>query len=90
MKSFIQVVSVAAMLAVPVMAFAQSKASANNATTQTATATAYGGEADGASVLEGPHALRSLDRAVHRVGSKTRSSIRTDANDGMEPIYFGS
>jgi quercetin dioxygenase-like cupin family protein len=36
------------------------------------------------------HPLRAIDGAVHRVDNKIRSSIRPDANDGMEPVYFGS
>jgi hypothetical protein len=85
MKSLIQVVVVAAVLAVPAVSFAQS-----NAPQQDATASSYGGVADGSSASGSHHPLRAIDRFAHRVDNKVRSSVRPDANDGMEPIYFGS
>ncbi|WP_086380560.1 DUF4148 domain-containing protein [Caballeronia sordidicola] len=54
------------------------------------TATGFGGVADGTSASGTHHSLRSFDRAVVRVDHKVRGSIRPDANDGMQPIYFGS
>ena len=57
---------------------------------QNATASSYGGVADGTSASGFHHPLRAIDGAVHRVDNKIRSSIRPDANDGMEPVYFGS
>jgi hypothetical protein len=54
------------------------------------TATGFGGVADGTSASGTHHSLRSFDRAVARVDHKVRGSIRPDANDGMQPIYFGS
>jgi hypothetical protein len=85
MKSLIQAIVVAAVLAVPAVSFAQSSAPLQNAT-----ASSYGSVADGTSASGSHHPLRSIDRVVHRVDSKIRSSIRPDANDGMEPVYFGS
>ena len=85
MKSLIQAVVVAAVLAVPAVSFAQS-----NAPLQNASASSYGGAADGTSASGSHHPLRSFDRVVHRLDNKIRSSIRPDANDGMEPVYFGS
>ncbi|SOE57748.1 hypothetical protein SAMN05414139_01269 [Burkholderia sp. D7] len=85
MKSLIQAVVVAAVLAVPAVSFAQS-----NTPQQDVTASSYGGVADGTSASGAHRALRSFDRVVHRVDNKIRSSIRPDANDGMEPVYFGS
>jgi hypothetical protein len=85
MKSLIQAVVVAAVLAVPAVSFAQS-----NAPLQNASASSYGGVADGTSASSSHHPLRSFDRVVHRLDNKIRSSIRPDANDGMQPVYFGS
>ncbi len=85
MKSLIQAVVVAAVLAVPAVSFAQS-----NAPQQNATASSYGGVADGTSASGSHHPLRAIDRVAHRVDNTIRSSIRPDANDGMEPVYFGS
>jgi len=85
MKSLIEAVVVAAVLAVPAISFAQSTAPQQNAT-----ASSYGGVADGTSASGFHHPLRAIDGAVHRVDNKIRSSIRPDANDGMEPVYFGS
>jgi hypothetical protein len=85
MKSLIQAVVVAAVLAVPAVSFAQS-----SAPQQDAAASSYGGAPDGTSATGSHRALHSIDQVVHRVDNKIRSSIRPDANDGMEPIYFGS
>ena len=85
MKSLIQAVVVAAVLAVPAVSFAQS-----NAPLQNASASSYGGVAESTSASGSHPPLRSLDRVVHRVDNKIRSSIRPDANDGMESVYFGS
>jgi hypothetical protein len=85
MKSLIQAVVVATVLAVPAVSFAQS-----NAPLQNATASSYGGVADGTSASGSHHPLRSIDRVVHRVDNKILSSIRPDANDGMKPVDFGS
>jgi hypothetical protein len=85
MKSLIQAVVVAAVLAVPAVSFAQS-----NAPLQNASVSSYGGVAEGTSASGSHHPLRAIDRVVHRVDNKIRSSIRPDANDGMEPVYFGS
>ena len=85
MKSLIQAVVVAAVLAVPAVSFAQSNAPQQNATTSS-----YGGVADGSSASGSHHPLRAIDHAVQRVDNKIRSSIRPDANDGMESVYFGS
>jgi len=85
MRSFIQAIAVAAVLVVPAVSFAQS-----NAPLQNATASSYGGVADATSASGSHHPLRAMDRVVHRVDNKIRSSIRPDANDGMEPVYFGS
>jgi len=85
MKSLIQAVVVAAVLAVPAVSFAQSNAPLQNAGTSS-----YGGVADSTSESGSHHSLRSFDRVIHRVDNKIRSSIRPDANDGMEPVYFGS
>jgi hypothetical protein len=90
MKSFIQAIAVAAVLAVPAVSFAQSNVSENSGAAQTASAPSYGGVADGTSVSGSGHPFRSFDRAVHRVDNKIRASIRPDANDGMKPVYFGS
>jgi hypothetical protein len=73
------------VLAVPAVSFAQS-----NAPQQSATASSYGGVADGTSASGSHHPLRAMDRVVHRVNNDIRSSVRPDANDGMKPIYFGS
>lgn len=85
MKLLIHAIVVAAVLAVPAVSFAQS-----NAPLQNATASSYGGVADSTSALGSHHPLRSIDRVVHRLDNKIRSSIRPDGNDGMEPVYFGS
>jgi hypothetical protein len=90
MKSLIQAVVVAAVLAVPAVSFAQSNAPLTSGAVQSATAPSYGGVADGTSASGSQHPLRSIDRVVHRLDNKIRSSIRPDANDGMEPVYFGS
>jgi len=85
MKSLIQAVAVAAVIAVPAVSFAQS-----NAALQNASASSYGGVAEGTSASDSHHPLQSIDRVVHRVDNRVRSSIRSDANDGMESVYFGS
>ena len=90
MKSLIQAIAVAAVLAVPAVSFAQSNAPATSVAVQNATAPGYGGVADGTSASGSHHPLRSVERVVHRIDHGIRSSIRPDANDGMEPIYFGS
>ncbi len=90
MKSLIQAIAVAAVLAVPAVSFAQSNAPATSVAVQNATAPGYGGVADGTSASGSHHPLRSMERVVHRIDHGIRSSIRPDANDGMEPIYFGS
>jgi hypothetical protein len=90
MKSLIQAVAVAAVLAVPAISFAQSNPQVTSGSTQVAAAPGYGGVADGTSASGSHHALQSFDRAVHRVDNKIRASIRPDANDGMKPVYFGS
>jgi hypothetical protein len=89
MKSFIQAIAVAAVLAVPAVSFAQSNVSDTGAA-QTATAPSYGGVADGSSASGSHHAFQTLDHKLHRVDQAIKSSIRPDANDGMKPIYFGS
>ena len=90
MKSLIQAVVVAAVLAVPAVSFAQSNAPLSSGAVQNASASSYGGVADGTSASSSHHPLGSFDRVVHRVDNKIRSSIRPDANDGMQPVYFGS
>ena len=90
MKSFIQAIAVAAVLAVPAVSFAQSNVPDNGGAAQTTTAPSYGGVADGTSGSGAHHPLQSLDRKLHRVDQAIKSSIRPDANDGMQPIYFGS
>ena len=90
MKSLIQAIAVAAVLAVPAVSFAQSNAPVTSVAAQNATAPGYGGVADGTSASGSHHPLRSVERVVHRIDHGIRASIRPDANDGMEPIYFGS
>jgi hypothetical protein len=53
-------------------------------------ATGFGGVADGSSAASTHHPLRSFDHAVARVDHKVRASIRPDANDGLQSVYFGS
>jgi|HubBroStandDraft_5_1064220.scaffolds.fasta_scaffold75914_1 hypothetical protein len=90
MKSFIQAIAVAAVLAVPAVSFAQSNVADNGGAAQTATAPSYGGVADGTSATGAHHPFQSLDHKLHRVDQAIKSSIRPDPNDGMKPIYFGS
>jgi hypothetical protein len=90
MKSLIQAIAVAAVLAVPAASFAQSNVQDTNSAAQVTAASSYGGIADGSTASGSHHPLRSFDRAVHRVDNKIRASIRPDANDGMKPVYFGS
>jgi hypothetical protein len=90
MKSFIQAIVVSAVLAVPAVSFAQSNASVSSGAVQGATASSYGGVADGTSASGSHHPLRSMDRVFHRMDHAVRSSVRPDANDGMQPVYFGS
>jgi hypothetical protein len=88
MKSLIQAIAVAAVLAVPAVSFAQSPLSSG--AVENATAPSYGGVADGTSASGSHHPLRSMDRVLHRTEHAIRSSIRPDDNDGMQPVYFGS
>ena len=90
MKSFIQAIAVAAVLAVPAVSFAQSSAPVTSAALQNGTASSFGGAADGASASGSHHPLRSLDHSIHSMGYAIRSSIRPDPNGGMKPTYFGS
>ncbi len=94
MKSLIQAIAVAAVLAVPAVSFAQSNAptsvAVQNASAPGATAPSYGGVTDGTSASGSHRPLRSMERVIHRIDHGIRSSIRPDPNDGMEPIYFGS
>ncbi|WP_375508980.1 DUF4148 domain-containing protein [uncultured Caballeronia sp.] len=53
-------------------------------------ASGFGGVADGASASGSHHSLRAVEGDVARVGHKIGSSVRPDANDGMQPVYFGS
>ena len=57
MKSFIQAIAVAAVLAVPAVSFAQSNVPDNGGAAQTATAPSYGGVADGTSGSGAHHPL---------------------------------
>jgi hypothetical protein len=90
MKSLIQAVAVAAVLAVPAVSFAQSNAPATNAAVQNAASSGYGGVVDDTSTSGSHHPLRALDNSIHSMGRAIRSSIRPDPNDGMKPTYFGS
>lgn len=36
------------------------------------------------------HSLRAFDGDVARLSHKIRWSVRSDAHDGMKPVYFGS
>jgi hypothetical protein len=90
MKSLLQAVAVAAVLAVPAVSFAQSNAPVTALASQNDASSSYGGSADGSSGSGSHRALRSLDRSVHSFDHAIRSSIRPDPNNGMEPIYFGS
>jgi hypothetical protein len=90
MKSLIQALVVSAVLAVPAVSFAQSNAPVSSGAEQSLATSSYGGAADGTSASSSHHPLRSVDRALHRVDHAIRSSVRPDANDGMQPIYFGS
>ena len=90
MKSLIQAIAVAAVLAVPAVSFAQSNAPVTNAAAQNSVASGYGGVADGTSASGSHHPLRALDHSIHSVGHAIRASIRPDPNDGMKPIYFGA
>jgi hypothetical protein len=90
MKSLIQAIVVSAVLAVPAVSFAQSNAPVSSGAVQGATASSYGGAADGISASGSHHPLRSMARVFHRMDHAIRSSIRPDANDGMQPVYFGS
>jgi hypothetical protein len=86
MKSLVQAIAVAAVLAIPAVSFAQSNAPVSSAAMQNGTASSYGGVATGTSASGSYHPLRSLDHSIGAI----RSSIRPDPNDGMKPIYFGS
>jgi hypothetical protein len=91
MKSLIQTIAVAAVLAVPAVSFAQSNAPSSSGAVQNANASSsYGGVADGTSASASHHPLRSMERVVHRIDHGIRSSIRPDVNDGMKPTYFGA
>ena len=90
MKSLIQAIAVAAVLAVPAVSFAQSSAPDSSAAAQNVSASSYGGAADDASASGAHHPLRALDHSFHSVGHAIQSSVRPDHNDGMKPIYFGS
>jgi len=57
---------------------------------QNGTATDFGGVADGTSASGDHHPLHSFDHEASRVEHKIRASIRPDANDGMQSVYFGS
>jgi hypothetical protein len=57
---------------------------------QNAAASSYGGVADGTSASGSHHPLQSMDRVIHRLDHAIGASIRPDANDGMQPVYFGS
>jgi len=50
----------------------------------------FGGVAESASASGSHHPLRAFDSDVTRVSHKIGSSVRPDANDGMQPVYFGS
>ncbi len=91
----VQSLVVAAALAIPaVSAFAQSNDAAAPVNAQVGqvndAARGSGGVADGTSVSGTHQHLRSFRNAVSRLDHKSQGSIRPDANDGMEPIYFGS
>ena len=90
MKSLVQAIAVAAVLAVPAVSFAQSNAPVTTAALQNGTASSYGGVADGTSASGSRHPLSSLDHSIHSMEHAIHSSIRPDPNDGMKPIYFGS
>jgi hypothetical protein len=90
MRLLIQAVAVAAVVAIPTLSFAQSSAPLGSGAVQNATAPSYGGVADSTSASGSHHPLRAMDRAIHRMDHAIRSSIRPDANDGMQPLYFGS
>jgi hypothetical protein len=90
MKSLIQAIAVAAVLAVPAVSFAQSNAPDSSTAVQNSAASGYGGVADDASASGSHHPLRALDHSIHAMGHAIRSSIRPDPNDGMKPTYFGS
>ncbi|MBV8626622.1 MAG: hypothetical protein JO371_01955 [Paraburkholderia sp.] len=90
MKSFIQAIAVAAVLAVPAVSFAQSSAPDTSAAVQNTAASGYGGVADDTSASGSHHPLRALDHSFHSMGHAIRASIRPDPNDGMKPIYFGN
>jgi hypothetical protein len=90
MKSLIQAIVVAAVLAAPAVSFAQSNASLSGGAVQNAAASSYGGLADGTSASGSHHPLQSMDRVIHRLDHAIGASIRPDANDGMQPVYFGS
>ncbi|KQR81736.1 hypothetical protein ASG35_05450 [Burkholderia sp. Leaf177] len=53
-------------------------------------ASSFGGVAESTSASGSHHSLRAFDSNVARVSHKIRSSVRPDANDGMQPVYFGS
>jgi len=89
MKSLIQAIAVAAVLAVPAVSFAQSSAPDTGAAVQNSAASGYGGVADGTSASGSHHTLRALDQSVHSMGHAIRASIRPDPNNGMKPTYFG-
>jgi hypothetical protein len=55
-----------------------------------AAANSFGGVADSTSATGSHHSLRAVEGDVARVDHKIRSSVRPDANDGMQPVYFGS
>jgi hypothetical protein len=87
MKSLIQAIAVAAVLAVPAVSFAQSDVSAP---TNNSTVANYGGVADDTSASGSHHPLRALDHSIHSMGHAIDSSIRPDPNDGMKPTFFGA
>jgi hypothetical protein len=89
MKTLIQAIAVAAVLAVPAVSFAQSNAPDTGAAIQNSAASGYGGVADGTSASASHHPLRALDHSFHSAGRAIRSSIRPDPNDGMKPTFFG-
>lgn len=48
-----------------------------------------GGVVDGTSASGAHHPLRALGHSIQSAGHAIRSSVRTDPNDGMKPVYFG-
>ena len=91
----VQSLIVAAALAIPaVSSFAQSSQATTPINAQVThmdmAAADSGGVTDGTSASGTHQGLHSFRSAVSRVGHKIQGSIRTDANDGMKPVYFGS